>query len=478
MATFDLTKRIHYWFNEISKIPHGSKNEKALSDMIVSFAKEHHLSCKQDEYWNVIIEKEASEGCEDAKAMILQAHIDMVNEKTMDSAHNFETDPLQLYEEDGWLKAKDTTLGADDGKGVAYMLAILEDDSLVHPYLQCFFTVQEEIGLVGAKKLHKEDIKADRFISLDGGGETMTCTASAAACRQMAILDYKRETNMDEGFTLIVRNLLGGHSAGAIAKERGNAILFACRILYEADFNGADIHIDTFEGGSKNNAIPSYAKVTFTASSPEKFKASSEKTVTALYDEFKVSEPNMKFELLETPLDSRLSKEDTDALLTFLMIAPNGFMRKSQEIEGLTALSSNIGVIHTLDDSITIDILTRADRDSALFHAVDKIGLTCKALHFRHQLGEIDPAWFYTPDSAMREIFSDVLERRGKTMSAMAVHGGLECGVFKGLNPNLDIITFGAISTGEHSVEEQLDLESYERSYEILCEILEESTKR
>lgn len=478
MASFDLTKRINYWFNEISKIPHGSKNEKALSDMIVSFAKEHQLSYRQDAYWNVIIEKKASEGCEDAKAMILQAHIDMVNEKTMDSKHNFETDPLQLYVEDGWLKAKDTTLGADDGKGAAYMLAILEDDSLVHPFLQCFFTVQEEIGLVGAKKLHKEDIKADRFISLDGGGETMTCTASAAACRQLAIRDYQREANTDQGFTLIIRDLMGGHSAGVIHKERGNAILFAARILYEADFNGAGICVDTFEGGSKNNAVPSYAKVTFTASFKEKFKECYEKTVAALYDEFKVTEPNMKFELSETNLETHIRKEDTDALLTFLMIAPNGFMRKSQEIEGLTALSSNIGVIHTLEDSITVDILTRADRDSALFHAVDKVGLSCKVCSLRHQLGEIDPAWFYTPDSEMRNIYSDVLKRRGQSMTAMAVHGGLECGVFKGLNPNLDIITFGAISTGEHSVEEQLDLASYERSYEILCEILEESTKR
>ena len=171
METLDLSKRYVYWFTEIAKIPHGSCNEKALSDRIVQFAKDNNLSWKQDEIWNVIIEKPATEGCENAEPMILQAHIDMVNEKTMDSTHDFEKDPLDLYVEDGWLYAKDTTLGADDGKGAAYMLALLEDETAVHPALECIFTVQEEIGLDGAKALHKEDIHASRMISLDGGGE-------------------------------------------------------------------------------------------------------------------------------------------------------------------------------------------------------------------------------------------------------------------------------------------------------------------
>ena len=167
---FDLNKRYCFYFNAISMIPRGSRNEKAVSDYIAAFAKEHGLAYKQDEVWNVLVEKPASAGYENAEPVVLQAHIDMVCEKNNDVVHDFEKDPLDLYVEDGWLHARGTTLGADDGQGVAYMLAILEDDTLEHPRLQCIFTSMEEIGLVGASALKKEDIIGKQLINLDGGG--------------------------------------------------------------------------------------------------------------------------------------------------------------------------------------------------------------------------------------------------------------------------------------------------------------------
>ena len=221
---FDLSKRYCYYFNEICKIPHGSRNEKAISDFIVNFAKEHHLEYKQDDVYNVIIEKKASSGYEDSEPIILQAHIDMVNEKNKTSNHDFDKDPLDLYvDEDGWLHAKGTTLGADDGKGVAYMLAILEDDSLSHPALQCFFTSMEEIGLLGAVNLKAQDIKANKMINLDGGGEFVTTTSSAGGANVFVTKEIHFEENTDATYRLEVRGLLGGHSGTLIHTEKGNA---------------------------------------------------------------------------------------------------------------------------------------------------------------------------------------------------------------------------------------------------------------
>lgn len=474
METLDLSKRYVYWFTEIAKIPHGSCNEKALSDRIVQFAKDNNLSWKQDDVWNVIIEKPASAGCENAEPVILQAHIDMVNEKTMDSTHDFEKDPLDLYVEDGWLYARDTTLGADDGKGAAYMLALLEDETAVHPKLQCIFTVQEEIGLDGAKALDKEDIHASRMISLDGGGEHVTATGSSAACRQVVSRQFVKEKNTDPVMTLIIRGLAGGHSASAINKERGNAILFAARILREAEEAG--VTLVSWNGGSKNNAIPSYTKVVFACRDKELMKKYFEETVQHIKDEYPVSEPDFEAVLEEGEASEKMGTEDTEAILNFLTVVPNGFMKKNLQINA-TALSSNVGVITTEDDVLSIDILSRADRDSALDYVIDRIATTAKLCGMKHECGSRDPAWSYTPVSKMREIYAKVLAKHGEELVSQATHGGLECGVFKGLNPDMDIITFGAISEKEHAVGERLNLASYDKSYDLLKEILEAATK-
>lgn len=472
MTELDLSKRYVYWFNEIAAIPHGSGNEKALSDRIVRFAAENGLSWKQDAVSNVIVEKPASAGCEDAEPVILQAHIDMVNEKTMDSTHDFDHDPLQLYTEDGWLYARDTTLGADDGKGAAYMLAILEDRSLVHPPLQCIFTVMEEVGLDGAKELKKEDIHASRMISLDGGGEHVTETSSSAACRQTVTRRTESVPCTGTVHALTIRGLCGGHSAGVIHLGRGNAILLAARMLYEADRRGAGIRICSWEGGSKNNAVPSYTRAVFCCGDEEVLRKSMAESEENIRDEYHVTEPGMEILLEQAEADVSCSRADTEALLRFLTVVPDGFMRQNPEIPGLTSLSSNTGVIHTFPDRIELDLLSRADRDSALDYLIGRIAVSAEVCGLVHESGDRDPAWFYTPESKMREVYAEVLRRHGMELVCEATHGGLECGVFKGLNPQMDIITFGAVSEKEHAVGERLNLASFDRAYGLLLEIL------
>ena len=224
MCKFDLSKPYCFYFNEIAKIPHGSFDEEKIADYVYNFGLESGLETIRDEYNNIIIYKEASKGYEDSAPLLLQAHLDMVCEKNGDSDHDFKKDPLDLYVEDGFLKARGTTLGADDGAGVAYILSILADDKLSHPKLECVFTVQEEVGLCGALNLNTSLIKSRRMISLDGNGEVTTVITSAGGCVVTQSLDLKYIPNDKPCYKLFITGLSGGHSGNDIHLEKGNLL--------------------------------------------------------------------------------------------------------------------------------------------------------------------------------------------------------------------------------------------------------------
>ena len=471
---FDLNKRHSYWFNELCKIPHGSRNEKALSDFIVDFAKAHGFDYKQDEVWNVIIDKKASEGYENAPGLILQAHMDMVCEKNRDCDLDFEKDPLDLYVEDGLLKAKGTTLGADDGTGVAYMLAILEDDSLKHPRLSCIFTTMEEIGLLGAAELKPEDVHADRMISLDGGGECHTLLSSAGGGTAVVKRKVSFEANEDPVYCLEVKGLLGGHSGGDIHLEKGNANKLAARILKEMVLEGADVRLVSFEGGMKDNAIPREASVVF-ASTTDKdvLKEAVSKKEKQIWKELEFSDAGFKTVFSEVSSDKKMTKKDSEDVLNMIYLMPNGFKNRSMVIEGLTTASLNLGVVRTADDTIELDALVRAALDSHTDDMLNQIAVLSSLLDMDFSVEGKYPGWSYSEVSPMRDIFAGVAKANNKELEVTAAHGGCECGVFKGLNPNIDIISFGPITRYIHTSDEELDLESFDRSYGLLCEIIE-----
>ena len=472
---FNLGKRYCYYFNEIAKIPHGSRNEKALSDYIVQFAKDHNLPYKQDEVYNVIIEKEASEGYEDAAPLILQAHIDMVPEKNRDSDHDFLKDPLDLYVEDGLLKARGTTLGADDGTGVVYMLAILEDDSLAHPKLECIFTTMEEIGLLGANALKPEDVHADRMISLDGGPEGCTLLSSAGGATVYARRKLNYEPNDKPAYRVAVKGLSGGHSGGEIHKEKGNANKLVARLVKEAQLAGADVQLVSYNGGLKDNAIPREADIVFVSSTPkEELQASLEKTAKEIATELEFSDPGFKMELEEVSCDSCLTKEDSQAILDFAFLMPDGFKHRSMVIEGLTVTSLNLGVVTTDENQIEFSSLLRSALDSGTENLIREIEVLASIMGFDVEVTAKYPGWNYSETSAMRDIYGKVMKDFGRELVVEAAHGGCECGVFKGLNPNIDIISFGPITRYIHTPDEELDLASFDRSYEILCAIIKE----
>ncbi len=473
---FDLNKKYCYYFNEISKIPRGSRNEKAVSDYVVSFAKAHGYQYKQDAVYNVIVNKPASEGYEDSEPIILQAHMDMVCEKNKNIEHNFEKDPLDLYvDQEGWLHARGTTLGADDGQGVAYMLAILDDPTLKHPALQCVFTVMEEIGLFGALHLKREDFHAKRYINLDSGGENQTCVTSSGGARAVISRRLTFKEDSDPAYRIGIRGLKGGHSAGRIHLERGNAIIIAARVMEALVSRFDDIRLIDINGGMKFNAIPRETDVVFTSGAdPEDLRKEAQSVFDKIKVELEFSDAGFHGEFESAVLAKKgVDAETTKQIFDFLYIIPNGLLHRSMAIEGLSIASLNAGVIYIEDDVLYIDDLMRSAIYSHGDNMIRKFEILCPKFGFTFNLHDRYSGWEYSKESGLREILRQVLKEKGIEMKERSSHGGLECGVFKGLIPDLDIITYGPISEGEHTPDEKLDLASFDRAYENLLTVLE-----
>lgn len=475
MKEFDLTRPQNYWFNEICKYPHPSRHEKPLSDFIVQFAKDRGLKYKQDHVWNVIVEKPATEGYEDAGTLILQAHIDMVPAKVDGSTHNFETDPLKLYvDEEGFLHADGTTLGADDGHGVAFMLAILDDDTIPHPPLQCFFTTMEEIGLLGSMELKPEDVKGDRMINLDGGGEISTGVSAAGGGTVYIHQDIEWIPCTKPVFRLDITGLTGGHSGGQIHMEKGNAIVIAARVIEEACRQGMDFELISFTGGEKDNAIPRLAAIEFASNTPfEQIQKWFEKTAADVHTELEFSDGGITVAVSRQGTCDRIIKGGR-AIVDYAYLMPNGFQHKSMAIENLTVTSLNLGVVTTTEEEVMLDILIRSAMDHAAEDLMHRLERLADFLPVRYEIANRYSGWNYEPVSPMRELLRKTVAAYGNELTEHAGHGGNECGVFKALNPKLDIITFGPKGSGGHTPAEKLDLDSFERSFQMLKDMLKE----
>ncbi|MBQ8995396.1 MAG: beta-Ala-His dipeptidase [Oscillospiraceae bacterium] len=470
---FDLTKKQCFYFNEISRIPRGSGNEKAVSDYIVSFAKERGLAYKQDEVWNVIVDKPATPGYEGAPTLVIQAHTDMVNEKNKGVEHDFEKDPLDLYVDGDLLRARGTTLGADDGYGVAYMLAILDNEELEHPALSCVFTTMEEIGLIGAGNLKPEDVHGSRYINLDAGGEVGTYVSSAGGATAVMTLPLEKEKNDRPAYLLSIRGLKGGHSGAMIHLELGNANLLLVRALQELKKNGADVQLVSFNGGMQYNAVPREADALFVSGADfdrlSELVSATEKDLKA---ELEFSDPDVRLELSRAEAEDRLTQRCSDSFLNFVFLMPDGMKHRSMVIEDLTVSSLNAGVVTTKEDEIVIEDLIRSALESHTETLIEQLNVLADLLGWKVEIKNRITGWGFNAVSPLREILKGVLAERGIEMQEMATHGGLECGVFKGLRPDLDIITYGPVAEGEHTPDESLDLASFDRAYEILCEVI------
>lgn len=473
---FDITKPHCYYFNEICRIPHGSGNEKQLSDWIVQFAKDHHLAWIQDEMGNVVIYKPATAGYEEHPGVIIQAHIDMVCEKTLESSHNFETDPLELYTEGTHLRAKGTTLGADDCMGAAYMLDILSDEELEHPDLECCFTVQEEIGLYGAMALKPEYFKARRLINLDGAGEYRTYTTLAGS-RNMRIEKRLTMTASDApGYCLSISGLLGGRTGDDIGKERANAAKLAGRILYRLFREGIVCRIGSITAGAKKAGIASEAVVFFTTEAPEtEVERVLDSVRAAVKEEYEFSDPDIELTLKGHEVFTAAKEEESRELAELLYLLPYGVFARFLPLDGLPSWSANIGSVAVKEGTATILYASRSPFESCMDEAEGAAALLCGKLNAAVVSKSDYYGYRYLKDSPLRDTMDRVFMEEYKIpLKHVAAHGGNECGAFKHMFPDMDIVTSGAIYAKHHTPEEYLDLESFDRSIHFLKAFIRE----
>ena len=476
MAVLDTSILVNYYFEEICKIPHGSYNEAKIADFIENFAKEKNLRYYRDHLNNIVIYKEATIGYETHETVKVQAHMDMVNEKNKDSDHNFDHDPLDLYLEDGFISARGTTLGADDGYGVAYMLAILSDLEVKNPPLECVFTVAEEVGLDGALGLDTDVLKATRMIGLDSENEGEICTTSSGGCDVVITKKLNFIDNNNRTYTLLVKGLSGGHSGSEIHRGKANANKLATRVMYgmiKADMN---IRLIEINGGLKNNAIPRECAITFTTTSELKDLQEVVNEYQEYFDEeFMVSDPDIKLELTindKIGLQA-LSVEESKDIIRLLVVLKNGFVERSLVIDDLTTISLNMGVVMIENNQLKIDYLLRSPMKSAVNNLVDELEIIGEAFGTVTKAANYYPGWNYEQNSKLRDLFKNFyIQRTGNEIREVATHGGLETGIFKGKMPALDIITMGPNMADIHTPDERMEINSFINCYEILKDFI------
>ncbi len=468
------------FFEDISRIPRGSRNEYEVAHYIYNWGRDLGLDAYIDEANNVILKKPGSKGCEDLPPVILQGHTDIVANKLPDSPHDFLKDPLPLYVEDGILRSRGTTLGADNGNAVAYMMGVLSRDNLVHPPLECIFTSGEEIGLIGANALDETKYDGMRMINMDGGGMDQTVfTVSAAGGNEFKMTQPAKWQDASGEFIYIeLSGMLGGHSAGYNSLSRGNAVKILARMLnHTARFT--KVVVAKMDAGTMMNAIPS--DITATVSVEDKAVAlrELEKIALAVKDELRVRDPGFTFKIEECPAPEKmLDDEQSRRFIQFLLALPAGIRDMNPEIEGAILNSNNLAAAHVYDDRLFVWTMNRSNDDTRQDAMDEEITAIADAFGFDVEVGSHFYGWKYEPDSKMRalhkKLFKKVFDIDLKEESA---HGGLETGVFYSKKPGMDIITMGPKSDGAHTPNEMLVLDSFREMFDYLCLFLEELTK-
>lgn len=466
------------YFKEISDIPRGSGNTDGMTEYLIEFATSHNFDAVADEVGNVIIYKDASEGYEESPVTILQGHVDMVCAKTAESTHNFLTDPLDLKVEGDDLYAEGTTLGGDDGIACAYMLAILDDDSLAHPPLECVFTVDEEIGLKGAAHLNTEEmLQGKRMINIDSETEGILTAGCAGGIRVDSVLPTKRATIRGVPVLVEISGLKSGHSGDAIAKGRINANKLLGRYLYALDRKVA-YSLSDVSGGDKDNAIPALAKAHIIIDEDDlanvkkftrDFTADVKKEYAGTDDELKI--------LLDTGHAHKVTVMDQDSqerVITFLNLIPNGALHMSAISPGLPQTSTNVGIMRTGNEQFVATSLVRSSLTSEKTAVVNKIRLLTEFLDGQILLKDEYPAWEFNENSALRDVMQKTYaDMFGKEAKVEVIHGGLECGIFYGKIEGLDAVSFGPDIRDIHTPNEKLSISSAKRTWEYLLKVLE-----
>lgn len=479
-------------FAEICKVPRPSKHEEKISKWLQDFAAKHHIECVADKAMNVIMRVPATPGYEDHEGVILQAHMDMVAEKNGDVQHDFLKDPIETFVDGDFLKAKGTTLGGDDGIGISMALAAITDPKLQHPAIECLFTVDEETGLTGAIKLEDGKLKAKRLINLDSeddGQIFIGCAGGIDTLAKMHYVPVKLEDNEPLlGVRLSVNGLIGGHSGDDINKGRANANQFLVWFLARI-WPQTKIHLASIQGGNLRNAIAREAEavIAIPTAFKEQIRIDWNHFVAQMEEVFGEVEKDMHLELetCEVP-ETFLPDNKAYRLIMALCECPHGMIAMSQEMPGLVETSTNLAsikmrrLIACKENSLTEDVFyievntsQRSSKEPNKRHlkwAVEQaLSMACDEVTH----GDGYPGWAPNPNSALLEITKKAYEDLFKAEpKVLAIHAGLECGLFLEKYPYLDMVSIGPQMYGVHSPQERLSISSTERCYQWLCETL------
>lgn len=471
-----LPERVFYYFEEICNIPHGSGNTEKIAEYCVDFAKKHGLEFVKDDANNVIIYKDGSKGYENSKTLILQGHTDMVCQKTPDNSIDFEKDGLDICVDGDFVKAKGTTLGADNGIAVAMTLAILENDEIEHPPIEAVFTSDEEIGMIGASKLDASVLKGSRMINLDVEHSNEAIVSCAGGSDVSVKISAEKKISCGTKVTFVVKGLKGGHSGVAIDAGRVNANILAGRFLNYAQ-KLADFDLIEINGGDKGNAIPSYCRFSVVVPESKNFVSQMDDYYKVIKAEISDREPN--FELViqveEKGNYTALKDEFKDKIIYLLIATPNGVIDMSKNIQGLVETSLNLGILKTSEEEIAMLFSLRSSKSTALDYLEDRICSIAKYNGCSVETSGQYPPWEYKENSDIREKYLDCYEKSFKEKpEIMAIHAGLECGVFASKIKDFDCISIGPDMYDIHTVNERLSISSTKSFFEFLLNFIKE----
>jgi len=476
-------KLIWQFFDKICSIPHPSKHEEELAQYIINWAQEQKLEVKRDPTGNVFIKKPATEGMENRKGVVLQAHIDMVPQKNDDTKHNFETDAIKPYIDGEWVTAKGTTLGADNGMGMASCLAVLASDDIKHGPLEVLLTIDEEAGMTGAFGLQNGWLEGDILLNTDSEQEGEVYMGCAGGVDGSLTFDIKRE-EIPTGYVtreLSIKGLKGGHSGCDINTGRGNANKLLARFL-AGHAQELELQLVEFRGGSLRNAIPREAFITVALPMVNEgqlnelftqfigmLRAELGKVETGILSYYEVAETNSLM----------ISVESQTRFIQALNACPNGVIRMSDDIEGVVETSLNVGVINTKKNKITVLCLVRSLIDSGRSQVEGMLTSIAKLADAKIEFNGSYPGWKPDASSEIMSVFRDTYEGiYGRKPNIMVIHAGLECGLFKEPYPNMDMLSFGPTIKFPHSPDEKVKIDTVALYWEQMVAILENIPKK
>lgn len=470
-------EKLFHFFEDVCAVPRGSGNEKGISDFLVKFAKDRGLWVYQDDHWNVIIKKAGSKGAEDKTPVMLQGHIDMVCDKRAGVEHDFTKEGIDLVLKDGILSANGTTLGSDNGVAIALMLMVMDDEDIKHPPVECVFTTEEEVGLNGAQALDKSQITARTMINMDSEEEGVATISCAGGLRLQMSRKVEREKAEGTLVQIKIEGLLGGHSGTDIDKERQNANILMARMV-EHLMKNTDGKLVTFAGGTKDNAITRECEASLLYADKKEAEKAEELAGTmaeTFSEEIVPFEPAFECEIsLEDGQEADVLKnEDAKAFVSAIRLAPNGVYRRNIKMDGFVVVSSNMGIVRADENELVIVVSPRSSVASLQEDTKDRFRVLADTFGFEVSYSGEYPGWDYKENSHIRDVFVESYRSLfGKELKLEALHAGLECGLFSEALPGLDAIAVGPTLNNVHTPDENVPLDSFERFYELLKDVL------